>query len=148
LDSLIAVRIIICLASTESLIPSFQWIDLVIYSVQSSDLRPTVEEQIKNLKARIDILKTTFQVPVARLLPRPALILMGYVLSSIYLLEHALWSHENSQPEKEVDLDVFKRWMDDSGFIAAVEDLKKAKAGSEDAIRSNNVLVFGSKAKL
>ncbi|KAF5369463.1 hypothetical protein D9758_002733 [Tetrapyrgos nigripes] len=122
------------------------WATSVI--ADSSKLRSAVGGQIQNLESRIDLLKVALQNPVPSLMPRPALMLIGYILSGLYLLEHAIWAHTANQPEKEVDVEVFRRWIDDSGFTAAVEDVKKARIASDNVIKSNSAMVFGVKTKL
>jgi len=80
-------------------------------------------------------------------MPRPALIMTGYICSGVYLLEHVIWSHESNQPERDVDIEVFKRWMDDGGFISSVEDVKKANVNVDRVIKLNSAIVFGSKVE-
>jgi len=68
---------------------------------------------------------------------------MGYIASSIYLLEHATWSRTRGEPELEVDAEVFRRWVFDGGFAAVEQELDRARSEHKLANASNTVIVFG-----
>ena len=80
-------------------------------------------------------------------MPRPALLLFGYVASASSLLEHALWSHETKQPEENLDIESFKRWVAEAGLVGAKEDVERVLSERDNQSRSamDSNLLFGSK---
>lgn len=68
------------------------------------------------------------------LLPRPALILFSYATSALYLLEHTAWALKTGEPSALVDVEVFRRWVDESGFHGAVDEVVRlSSASAKDA---------------
>lgn len=74
--------------------------------------------------------------------------LVGAIASSAYLLEHAIWSYTISEPTKDLDIEVFARWILEGDMEAAIHAVRRAKADIEGRINSNYALVFGSSAKV
>ena len=113
-------------------------------------LRTELQEPLVVLNEGLDELATCYQLPLTPLIPRPALMLMGFVASSSYLLEHATWSHINREVERDSDVEVFRRWVLEGGMVSVIEDVRRAKQRADQRIQSNSVLVFGNppKAKL
>jgi hypothetical protein len=76
--------------------------------------------------------------------------LMGFVASSTYLLEHAIWSYNHGEAERDTDVDVFQRWVLEGGIVATIEDIRRIKQNVDQRVQSNSRLVFGasSRAKL
>jgi hypothetical protein len=60
-------------------------------------------------------------------------------------LEHAIWS--TAQGHGEVDVEAFRRWVNESGLSASIEDVKKAMDDPELRSRQNAAIVYG-KAKM
>lgn len=91
-----------------------------------------------------------YTVPIPALVPRPALVLMGHSSSSLYLLDHAIWSHINAEAECNTDIEVFKRWVLECGMDGAMNDVKRAQEATEERVLGDSVIVFGgsTKAKL
>jgi len=82
------------------------------------------------------------------LIPRPALMLAGLVASSIYLLEHAVWSFTTNEPSLEVDIEVFKRWVLEGGTAeAAIASVRRAKKHSSKRVEINSTIVFADPTK-
>jgi hypothetical protein len=75
---------------------------------------------------------------------------MGFVAASSYLLEHAIWSHTDEGAERDTDVEVFRRWVLEGGMVAAIEDVRRVKVGTDPRVQSNSSLVFGGplRAKL
>ncbi|PFH54068.1 hypothetical protein AMATHDRAFT_845 [Amanita thiersii Skay4041] len=115
-----------------------------------SGMKSQVSESIDVLSEALKEIATSYQQPIQPLVPRPALMLMGCVASSIYLLEHANWAYATGEPTKDIDVDVFMRWVIEGGTMAAIADVKKAKQSGEGRIAANSSMVFGGlgKAKL
>jgi len=76
------------------------------------------------------------------LVPRPALMLVGYTASAVCLLEHALWS------ESEFDFEVFDQWVDEGGLSGAIEEVTRLlKEGGRERERVDADIVFGGLAR-
>ncbi|KAF8645147.1 hypothetical protein AX16_007975 [Volvariella volvacea WC 439] len=116
------------------------WARSVITSSQA--IRDQLLDPIRLLEAGIAELDTAYALPIGPLVPRPGLIVVGYVTSSIYLLEQAIWSNGTGQPESTTDLEVFRRWTLEGGMVAAIDDLKRAKTGTERRIEMNSQIVY------
>lgn len=75
--------------------------------------------------------------------------LTGYVASSVYLLEHAIWAYTTGEPDKDTHVDVFGRWVEEGGLVAAIAHVKRVNGGTDDSKRvlGDSVMVFGDVAK-
>ena len=58
--------------------------------------------------------------------------LVGYVASGVYLLEHALWEGGD-----DVDVEVFSRWAIDGGLKNAVADVERTKGDVRQRIKKD-----------
>lgn len=77
--------------------------------------------------------------------------LAGAIASSVYLLEHAIWSCKTFGPTKDLDVEVFRRWVTESDLESVIQSVKRARFDSQERIKVNSALVFGldaAKAKL
>lgn len=100
------------------------------------------------LRGGLDDITTVFAAPMPALLPRPAIMLVSYVASSLYLLEHAVWSYTNGELERAMDVEVFRRWVMEGGFAEAVADVKRSRASEEsERLVANSEIVYGSSAR-
>ena len=112
----------------------------------------TLEEQLADalapLKEAIEEFALSFLQPMPSLLPRPALMLAGIVASSIYLLEHAVWSFTTDEASLEVDIEVFKRWVIEGDTVSAIASVRRAKKHSSQRVNINSTIVFGHPTKL
>ncbi|KJA16474.1 hypothetical protein HYPSUDRAFT_206963 [Hypholoma sublateritium FD-334 SS-4] len=97
------------------------------------------------LREAIDEISVAYTEPLGPLIPRPALMLVGAIASSLYLLEHAVWAEKQSEPTKDLDAEVFRRWVLESGMEGAIKAIKRAKIDTGARIVLNSALVFGSK---
>ena len=106
------------------------------------------------LRQPLDILNKALselgQQPTSVLAPRPVLILTGFMASSTYLLEHAIWASASGEPTREVDVEVFQRWAVEGGMLAAIDDVRRAKQDAEVRAANDLRMVFGEslRAKL
>ncbi|KAF8631036.1 hypothetical protein AX15_002645 [Amanita polypyramis BW_CC] len=115
-----------------------------------ASLKRGLSLSLQILTQALEEIVTSYRRPMAPLVPRPALILLGYVASSIYLLEHAIWSYSTGEPTRDVDIEVFMRWTTESGVLAAIADVKKVKQSNGSRETVNSAIVFSklSKSKL
>lgn len=102
------------------------------------------------LKEAIEEFASSFQQPMPPLVPRPAFMLAGVLASSIYLLEHVVWSFTGDEGSLEVDIDIFKRWVIEGDTEAVIASVRRAKKYSSQRVKINSTIVFGdpTKAKL
>jgi hypothetical protein len=121
-----------------------QWGQDIISSCSIS-LRPQIQKQLTLLLTALDNLAGIFMVDIPSLMPRPALLLMGYTASSLYLLEHAIWSFTNA--ESPVDVEVFRRWAEEGGLTEAIEGVQRAKEGTDQRELANSAIAFGGPIK-
>jgi hypothetical protein len=77
------------------------------------------------------------------LIPRPALFLFGYVASSLFLLEHAIWSYTSGEAEQATDVEVFRRWVMEGGLTSAVEDVRRVRKFTAERVEMDVGIVFG-----
>ena len=71
--------------------------------------------------------------------------LVGALSSSVYLLEHAIWSHTVSENTEDLDVDVFNRWVFEGGMEATMQVVGKVQYDTQERVKLNTALVFGSK---
>ncbi|KAJ6481448.1 acyl-CoA dehydrogenase NM domain-like protein [Mycena vitilis] len=79
------------------------------------------------------------------LVSRSILILFAHVASAVFLLEHAVWSRANSEPEAAADIAVFERWVD--GLKRVIDEIAGLEEGVEERIRVNGLVVGAADAK-
>ncbi|KAJ4482079.1 hypothetical protein J3R30DRAFT_3286869 [Lentinula aciculospora] len=127
----------------------FSWSNSIILSCPSGLLKG-VQEAIQSLQGRLESLLAAFLHPIPPLIARPSLMFMGYMISALYLLEHAIWSHSRGEEGYGVDAEVFRRWVNDGSFVAVEQELDTTRAEAKFAEASNSAIVFGrqSHAKL
>lgn len=100
------------------------------------------------MKSGLDELSTAYQHPIPTLIPRPALILFDYIASSLYLLEHAIWSHNSKEQENEIDEEVLKRWVLESGMVGAIDDLNRMRKKGSERVAMDLEIVYGKEVKV
>ena len=110
-----------------------------------ASLQLRVASAVKILKEAIEAIRQVYTLPMNTLSPRPALMLVGAISSSVYLLEHAIWSHTISENTEDLDVDVFNRWVFEGGMEATIQLVKRVQYGTEERVKFNAALVFGSK---
>lgn len=97
-------------------------------------LRTRIASTIEVLHSSLEIIIQALTPPVHVLAPRPVFFLLGYLASSLYLLEHAIWSGEHD------DADILRNWVED-GMVKAKEDVHRLK---ETDVPLLERLVYGS----
>jgi len=111
-------------------------------------MRATVDEPLALLRsALVEDLPSAYKQPIAPLVPRPAIFLFSYIVSSLYLLQHAIWSYTRQEVEREVDTDVFRRWVIEGGLKTAQDEVKRAQVAAMERMRIDSALVYGSATK-
>ena len=93
----------------------------------------------------IDEISVAYAKPMSPLIPRPALMLLGAIASSIYLLEHAVWAEVQPEFANNLDAEVFRRWVIEGGMEGAIQAVKRAKVNAGARAALNSALVFGSR---
>ncbi|KAK7056848.1 hypothetical protein VNI00_002565 [Paramarasmius palmivorus] len=94
------------------------------------------------LLTSLDDLGLAYRPPLPALMPRPALMLLGYITSGVLLLQHATWSYQTSRAGRETDFTVFCRWVED-GLQDAVEDVRRTRREADTRIQENAAIVYG-----
>ncbi|GAA5832373.1 hypothetical protein JCM11251_006426 [Rhodosporidiobolus azoricus] len=84
-------------------------------------------------------------------LPRPLLFLLGSLASTLYLLEHAVWSARKNRPESEMDEWVVERWADHGGVRETVRVLERLLSEDDEKgkreMGMEKALVYGLPGK-
>lgn len=81
-------------------------------------------------------------------LPRPLLYLLGYLSTSLGLLEHAIWSEKNGKEEKELDRMVFVKWVHSGDLSRVMSKVDELVSGDRIVMAAErkleHKLVYGS----
>ncbi|KAK0464261.1 acyl-CoA dehydrogenase/oxidase [Desarmillaria tabescens] len=110
------------------------------------DLRVRIIDALDTLKHSVDGAALAYKAQIPSLLPRHALILLGNVASSLFLLEHAIWSHKTNQDEAQTDSEVFKRWVLEGGSLTALRGVQIIQGATAEREAANTAIVFGTDA--
>jgi len=120
-----------------------QWGTAILDSVPYS-MRATIDEPLALLRsALVEDLPSAYKQPIAPLVPRPAIFLISYIASSLYLLQHAVWSYTRREVEREVDTDAFRRWVIEGGLKIVQDEVKRAQVAATERVRFDSALVYG-----
>jgi hypothetical protein len=119
-----------------------QWGNSMISSCPDA-LEGQIRQQLVILTSALSDLANIFTTQISDLMPRPALLLMAHTASSLYLLEHAIWCHAAEEVERPLDAEVFRRWVDEGGLSAAIQDVKTATGSTHERILANSMMVYG-----
>lgn len=80
------------------------------------------------------------------LLLRPGLMLVGHAASAAMLLEHAVWSDNTKTLDRDVDANVFVRWVNEGGLLSSFREVVDITAGRQgERLSMNSTLVYGPK---
>lgn len=121
-----------------------QWARDIITSCPST-LGDSLSGPIASLRIGVDALVDTYKAPMHPLLPRPALFLFAHVASSAYLLEHAIWAVKTSEASRDVDVEVFRRWVVEGAFDVALENVRKVKnLPAQERVQTDADIVYGA----
>ncbi|KAF9483462.1 hypothetical protein BDN70DRAFT_904191 [Pholiota conissans] len=122
------------------------WAKSIIASCPDN-LHQKLSSEINILNDAITEISAAYTKPLKTIVPRPALMLVGAIASNVYLLEHAIWSYTTTESTKELDVEVFRRWILEGGLEAAIQSVQRAKVDVESRINTSSALVFGPDAK-
>ena len=127
----------------------WQWARALLSSVPET-LRKHIKAPLSNLLAALEELPSAYRNLAPDIVPRPAFYLLSQVTVSLYLLEHAIWSHANATTQSGVDIEVFSRWVEDCGLAVAREEVRKALKAGLNRSKMDTGLVYGGcdRAKL
>ncbi|KAK0504220.1 acyl-CoA dehydrogenase domain-containing protein [Armillaria luteobubalina] len=107
------------------------------------ELRVRILDALDTLRHSVNCAVSAYTPPIPSLVPRNALILLGNVASSLFLLKHAIWSQETNQDEAQTDAEVFTRWVLEGGLLTAVHDVKIIQTANAEREAVNAAIVFG-----
>ncbi|KAF7371111.1 Acyl-CoA dehydrogenase NM domain-like protein [Mycena sanguinolenta] len=105
-------------------------------------LSPVKSEPLLLLQGAINQLPSLFRKTFNPLLPRSLLILLGHVASSVYLLEHAIWSRDHGEPSAMIDWDRFSRWVDEGSLKTAIYAVEVLDSETESRLKVNKAHVY------
>jgi hypothetical protein len=71
--------------------------------------------------------------------------LTGYAASATMLLEHAVWSDNTMSSERDVDAEVFTRWVCEGGLLSSLKELRSVLAHGKARSEMNSILTYGPK---
>ena len=105
---------------------------------------------MESLRSSVQVLGDTLKPSISPLALRPLFFLLGYLASSIYLLEHAVWSADRRpEAEHDTDVEVLVSWVGEGGLLKAKDDVLKAGMVNEGTRRRlNEAFVYGAQTKL
>ncbi|KAF9241123.1 hypothetical protein BU15DRAFT_73601 [Melanogaster broomeanus] len=83
----------------------------------SPELKDKLEASLEAVRNAFHQIREVYGKPaeISPLVPRPALMLVGYAASAAMLLEHAVWSDNTKALERDIDAEVFTRWVNEGG---------------------------------
>ncbi|KAF5360912.1 hypothetical protein D9756_004892 [Leucocoprinus leucothites] len=144
--TVLALDLVRSAADPKNLKAFISWARSVITSTPSG-LSQELKASFSILDEALVELSTTYTKQISPLVPRPALVLVGSIASSVYLLEHAIWSYTQKETEAGLDVEVFSRWIVQSGLEGNIAEVKKAKNADlvQERVKANEKLVFGTK---
>ncbi|KAF8272240.1 acyl-CoA dehydrogenase/oxidase [Lactarius quietus] len=119
-----------------------KWARALLSSVPET-LRKDIKAPLSNLLAAIEELPSAYKNPAPDLVPRPAFYLLSQVTVSLYLLEHAIWSHTNATTQSAIDTEAFSRWVEDFGLAVSREEVRKALKAGLNRSKIDTGLVYG-----
>ncbi|KAJ3550280.1 hypothetical protein NMY22_g555 [Coprinellus aureogranulatus] len=123
------------------------WAEGVMASCPTELLKalPAVAATLREAISRV---KCAYTTPVHPMIHRPGLILVGYLASSLSLLEHAVWSWTQRKETREVDVEVLRRWVLEDAFGAALEELKTMVESGSEKVEFDKQIALGASPSL
>lgn len=103
----------------------------------------SLDAPLDALRSALNELSNAYAAPIRPLVPRPALFLLSHIACAVYLLEHAIWAYKVNAASRQVDLDAFKRWVEEGGLTEAVADVRRAKQAQPQRLQEDKDLVYG-----
>ncbi|KAI0685807.1 acyl-CoA dehydrogenase/oxidase [Cytidiella melzeri] len=130
-------------ASKPGVLQAFMsWAENILSSCPQ-DLSGQISSQLTVLRTALEEVSRSYTPPIPPLLPRPALFAFSYVASALYLLEHATWAWKIGERTVDVDIDIFRRWVEEGGLCSAVRDVRRARSADHQRIEMDAKMVYG-----
>ncbi|GAA5986119.1 hypothetical protein JCM5350_004440 [Sporobolomyces pararoseus] len=106
---------------------------------------------VESTKYRLQLIEKTTQRYLSKKidprLSRPLLFLLGYVASTIYLVEQATWSQKQRRADAKLDRWVVEKWTENGGVKETVSTLEKLLSASvmegQSEMEMERSLVYG-----
>lgn len=95
------------------------------------------------VQAALSDLVAVYAVPMPPLAPRPALFLFCHVVSSLCLLEHAIWAFNAQEETRGTNADVFIKWVEEHGLEEVARDVQRARHSPESRLEDNYRITYG-----
>jgi hypothetical protein len=113
-------------------------------------LMTRIDDIVESLQSSLQVFVDALTPPIMPLAPRAIFFLLGYLASSIYLLEHAAWSaHQRPKEEHDTDVETLVKWVREGGLTKAKEDVLMIRRTDEgERRRFNERLLYGARTKL
>ncbi|KAJ8503332.1 hypothetical protein ONZ45_g10962 [Pleurotus djamor] len=125
-----------------SAVASFvNWGRKIIASCPST-LKAGLKEPLDILLKALDDVAVAYTQPISPFMPRAGLFVIGHVASGLFLLEHSIWSTSANDESKDIDVEVFRRWIVEGGLTKALVDLAQTRSAGADRASSDFSMVF------
>lgn len=86
------------------------------------------------------------QSAVNPLLPRAVLNFFTSISCALYLLEHALWSVKSGEASSTIDVEAFRRWVEEGDMQGYLRDITVLEREQEGRAASDLRMVYGAQA--
>lgn len=107
-------------------------------------MRHDIHVAVETLSKAVNELPAFFQQSTINpLLPRVVLNFFASITCGLFLLQHAVWSMVNDEDTKEVDVEVFRRWVEEGDSRSSIRDIITISDNHEERARMNFKLVNG-----
>ncbi|KAI0087786.1 acyl-CoA dehydrogenase/oxidase [Irpex rosettiformis] len=131
-------------ASEPGVLQAFiSWAEHIITSCPS-ELSRQVPASLTLLRTALQEIASIYAPPIVPLVQRPALFIFSYAASALYLLEHAIWVFNVGEKSPDVDLEVFRRWVEENSLQSAIEDARRSRKDSPKRSAMNAKIVYGN----
>ena len=77
------------------------------------------------------------------LLTTPLLHYFGAISCAFYLVEHAIWSLSMNEPMREVDVEAFRRWVEEGDLAHTQGQIAKAREDYHGRKALDSKMVYG-----
>ncbi|KZT73710.1 hypothetical protein DAEQUDRAFT_742841 [Daedalea quercina L-15889] len=121
------------------------WANTVLVSC-TPEIKLALESALDTLRAALDDLAPACATPVPPLVPRPALFLLSHIACGAFLLEHAIWACKTNATSHRIDIDLFKRWIEEGGMAEVVLDVRRARQAQPQRLEEDRDIVYGADA--
>ncbi|TBU25904.1 acyl-CoA dehydrogenase/oxidase C-terminal [Dichomitus squalens] len=120
-----------------------EWGRSLIQAAQARLHSPALQA-VETLSASLQRLPIYFGESVTNaLLTTPLLNYFAAISCALYLLEHATWSRNVKEASSEVDLEAFRRWVEEGEIAHTHVQMTKAREDYHRRIALNSKIVYG-----